>query len=186
MDDEKIIILFQSRDETSLTELSRKYGSLFKKVAMNILGDYTEAEECVNDTYMRVWETIPPAHPKSLCAFAAAITRNLALSRMRMSRAVKRGGGVVEMSFEELDDYVSGNISVENETERKELVKEINAFLYRLPERQRQIFIRRYWGCTSISDLAKRFGISENSVTVILSRVRQKLKAYLTKRGFEV
>lgn len=186
MEDEKIIVLFQSRDEMSVTELSRKYGSLFKKIAQNILGDFTAAEECVNDTYMRVWETIPPARPKSLCAFSAAITRNLALSRLRMSRTMKRGGGVEEMSFEELDDFVSGSSSIENETERRELIGEINAFLYNLPEKQRQIFIRRYWGCVSVSELSKRFGISENNVTVTLMRVRKKLKTYLTKRGFEV
>lgn len=186
MEDEKIIGLFKSRDETSVTELSRKYGSLFKRVAQNILGDFTEAEECVNDTYMRVWEAIPPAEPKSLCAFSAAITRNLALMRLRMSGAKKRGGGAEKMSFEELDDFVSGNSSVEGEAERRELIGEINAFLYKLPENQRQLFIRRYWGCVSIADLARRFGMTESNVTVTLTRVRKKLKAHLVKRGFEV
>ncbi len=90
------------------------------------------------------------------------------------------------MSFEELDDFVSGNSSVEGEAERRELIGEINAFLYKLPENQRQLFIRRYWGCVSIADLARRFGMTESNVTVTLTRVRKKLKAHLVKRGFEV
>lgn len=186
MEDDKIILLFQSRDETSISELSRKYGSICRRTAQNILGDFTEVEECLNDTYLRVWESIPPAVPRSLAAFAAAITRNFALMRLRARRAEKRGGGEETLSFDELKDFVSGERSVENEAERKELINAVNEFLRKLPEQQRQAFVRRYWGCLSISEVAQCLGMTESNVTVTLTRVRKKLKDYLTRRGYEL
>lgn len=105
---------------------------------------------------------------------------------LRQKRAGKRGGAENELSFDELDEYVSGGRSIESEAERKELVGAINEFLYKLPELKRQLFIRRYWGCCGISELAERFGMSESNVTVTLTRVRKKLKDYLQKRGFGI
>lgn len=186
MEDDKIILLFQSRDETSISELSRKYGSICRRTAQSILGDFTEVEECLNDTYLRVWESIPPAMPRSLAAFAAAITRNFALMRLRASRAEKRGGGETALSFDELEDFVSGERSVEGEAERKELIGAVNEFLRKLPEQQRQVFVRRYWGCLSISDVARCLGMTESNVTVTLTRIRKKLRDYLTRRGYEL
>ena len=186
MEDEKIIELFECRNESSITALSEKYGRLCGAVAQKILGDFTETEQCLNDTYFRVWNSIPPAKPTSLSAFAAAITRNIALMRLRQRRAEKRGGSENALSFDELDEYVSGGHSIESEAERKELVGTINEFLYKQPELKRQLFIRRYWGCCGISELAERFGMSESNVTVTLTRVRKKLKEYLQRRGFEI
>lgn len=186
MEDEKIIELLESRSESAVTELSRKYGRLCGAVAQKILGDFTETEQCLNDTYFQVWNSIPPATPSSLSAFTAAITRNIALMMLRQKRAGKRGGAENELSFDELDEYVSGGRSIESEAERKELVGAINEFLYKLPELKRQLFIRRYWGCCGISELAERFGMSESNVTVTLTRVRKKLKDYLQKRGFGI
>lgn len=186
MEDDKIIRLFQSRDEMSISELSRKYGSICRRTAQGILGDFTETEECLNDTYMRVWESIPPAVPRSLAAFAAAITRNLALMRLRARHAEKRGGGETALSFDELEDFVSGENSIENEAERKELIDAVNEFLRKLPKQQRQAFVRRYWGCLSVSEVAQCLGMTESNVTVTLTRVRKKLKEYLTKRGYEL
>ncbi len=186
MEDDKIILLFQSRDETSISELSKKYGSICRRTAMGILGDFTEAEECLNDTYMRVWESIPPAVPRSLAAFASAITRNFALMRLRARHAEKRGGGETALSFDELEDFVSGGNSIENEAERKELIDAVNEFLRKLPKQQRQAFVRRYWGCLSVSEVAQCLGMTESNVTVTLTRVRKKLKEYLTKRGYEL
>ena len=186
MEDDKIILLFQNRDEDSITELSRKYGSICRRTVQSILGDFTEVEECLNDTYLKVWESIPPAVPRSLAAFAAAIARNFALMRVRASRAEKRGGGEPALSFDELEDFVSGEHSVENEAERKELICAVNDFLRRLPEQQKQAFVRRYWGCLSVSDVARCLGMTESNVTVTLTRVRKKLKEYLTKRGYEL
>lgn len=186
MEDDKIILLFQRRDETSISELSMKYGGICRRTAQNILGDFTEVEECLNDTYLKVWESIPPAVPSSLAAFAAAITRNIALMRLRAKHTEKRGGGETALSFDELEDFVSGGHRVEDEMERKELIGAVNDFLRRLPERQRQMFVRRYWGCLGISEIAQRLGMTESNVTVTLTRVRKKLKDYLTKRGYNL
>ena len=186
MDDSKIIELFQNRDEESINELSRKYGRICRAVAENILGDFTEADECLNDAYYRVWNSIPPEKPKSLSAYAAAITRNLALMRIRSRRAEKRGGGENALSFDELEDLVSGERSVEREHERRELIEEINAFLHKLPEKRRRLFICRYWWCYSVSEIAERFGMTESNVTVTLTRVRKKLKEYLINRGYGI
>lgn len=186
MDDNKIIALMENRSESSLAELSKKYGGICKKIAQNILGDFTETEECVNDTYMKVWDSIPPAKPSSLSAFTAAITRNLALMRLRRKKAEKRGGGAAMLNFDELEDLVSGNSSVESEIERQEIIAAINEFLYEQNEKHRQLFIRRYWGCYSIAQLAEHFHMTESNVTVTLTRIRKKLKDHLLQRGYEI
>lgn len=186
MDDSTIIALMEDRSERSLSELSKKYGGVCRKVAQNILGDFTETEECVNDTYLKVWESIPPARPSSLCAFAAAITRNLALMRVRRKNAEKRGGGSEPLNFDELEDLVSGKSSIESEAERRELITAINEFLYMQSDKHRQLFIRRYWGCCSVSQLADHFKMTESNVTVTLTRIRKKLKEHLNNRGYEI
>ncbi len=186
MEDDEIIELMENRNERSIAELSKKYGGICGKVARNILGDFTDVDQCLNDTYFKVWNSIPPAKPASLPAFAATIARNIAISVLRERRAAKRGGEVETLSFDELDDLVSGVSSVESEAERSELIDAINKFLYKLPEVKRQLFMRRYWGCCSIEELARGFGMTESNVTVTLTRVRKKLKDYLCKRGFEI
>lgn len=186
MEDREIIRLFFKRNEAALNEVSRKYGSHCRAIARNILKNYEEAEECVNDTYMRVWESIPPNDPPVLGAFLSKITKNLALSRVAFFNAEKRGGGNEALSFDELDEFVSGEYSVEAESDRKELIAVINRFLKKLPAKQRQIFIGRYWGYYKLSELAKRFGMSESGVSVSLERTRRKLKKHLEKGGFIV
>lgn len=186
MDDNKIIELMEKRDETSIAELSKKYSGLCGKVAQNILGDFTETEECLNDTYLKVWNSIPPAKPSSLSAFTAAITRNLALMRLRAKRAEKRGGKQDALNFDDLDNLVSGKNSVEGEFDRRELVEAINDFLRKQPEKRRRLFVMRYWGCCGISELAEQFGMTRNNVAVTLARLREKLKEHLRNRGFEI
>lgn len=186
MEDSEIIELMENRDESSIAELSKKYGGICGKIARNILGDFTEVEQCLNDTYFKVWNSIPPAKPTSLAAFAVTIARNIAFSRLREKRAAKRGGGIEALSFEELDDMVSGESSVENEAERGELIEAINKFLRKLPPTKGQLFIKRYWGCCTIEELARDFNMTESNVTVTLTRIRKKLKDYLCKRGYDI
>ncbi len=186
MEDDKIIELMENRDERSIAELSKKYGGICGKVAQNILGDFTEAEQCLIDTYLKVWNSIPPAKPASLPAFVVTIARNLAISQLREKRSAKRGGGAKTLSFDELDDFVSGASSIESKAERNELINAINKFLEKLPRKKQQLFIKRYWGCCSIDELAREFGMTESNVTVTLTRVRKKLKDHLCKRGFEI
>lgn len=186
MEDREIIKLFFDRDETALREISRKYGTYCRSVARNILNNTEDVEECVNDTYMRAWESIPPQRPSVLCAYLGRITRNLALNRIRFFKYEKRGGSETDLSFDELDEFVSGEYSVELEAERKEFVEAINRFLDKLPAKPRQLFVERYWGCCKLSELAARYGMSQNGVSENLLRTRQKLKKYLSKRGFEI
>lgn len=186
MEDREIIRLFFKRNETALDEVSRKYGPHCRAIAKNILKNYEDVEECVNDTYMRAWESIPPNDPPVLGAFLAKITKNLALSRISFYNADKRGGGNETLSFDELDEFVSGEYSVECETERKELIAAINGFLKKLPAKQRKIFVGRYWGYYKLSELAKRFGMSESGISLSIERTRRKLKKHLEKGGFDV
>ena len=186
MDDSEIVQMFFERSENALHEVSRKYGAYCMTIARNILGNHEDAEECVNDTYMRAWNSIPPNNPPFLGAYLGRITKNLALNSARAKRSGKRGGSEETVSFDELDEFLSGSYSVENESERQEILNAINAFLENLPAKNRQIFVARYWQYYKLSELCVRFGMSESSVAVNLSRTRKKLKGYLMKRGFEV
>lgn len=186
LEDDKIVELMENRNETSIAELSKKYGGLCRKVVQNILGDFTDVEQCLNDTYFKVWNSIPPAKPVSLSAFTATIARNIAITLLRERRTIKRGGEVEILSFDELDDFVSETSSIESKAECNELIGAINKFLYKQSELKRQLFIRRYWGCCSIDELADSFGMTKSNVTVTLTRLRKKLKDYLCKRGFEI
>lgn len=186
MDDREIVRLFLRRDERALNELQGKYGKFCKSIAENILKSRTDAEECVNDTYYKVWNTIPPHEPKSLSAFLAKITKNTALDIYAEYHAEKRGGGECPVSLDELSDMVSGGYSAESGAESRELLSEINSFLSTLPGEKRRLFVNRYWYFYSVPDLAEMYGMREHTVVVVLSRTRKALKEYLRKRGFEI
>lgn len=183
MEDKEIIELFLGRSEKAISEASAKYKSYCMKIACNILGSPLDAEECINDALLKVWEIIPPNKPEMLSTFLGKITRNLAINVRRRQLTEKRGGGQTEAVFEELSELISDR-NIEQEQERKELVGEINAFLRGVPERKRNIFICRYWYCDSVSDIASQFGISENNVSVTLNRIRIKLRKHLEKAGY--
>lgn len=185
MDDMEITELFLQRKESAIKELSQKYGSYCKTVASNILKNQRDTEECLNDAYLAVWNSIPPQKPDSLGAYTAKIVRNKALDSYNRYSAQKRGGGKEALPIDELGDMVSGS-STEHELSRKELVKAINGFLNSLDKRARFVFVGRYWSCHSLSELAARFQTTEHNIMVILSRTRQKLKKYLHERGFEI
>lgn len=184
MDDSEIVKLFSERNETAIAAAMEKYNSYCMKIAVNILVSREEAEECVNDAFLKAWDMIPPHKPQMLSTFLGKITRNLAINRFRQGLAVKRGSGEETMAFEEISELLSDGSSVESEAERRELVREINAFLKLLPERKRNIFVCRYWYCDSISEISLEFSLSESNVSVILNRTRQKLREYLRKRGY--
>ena len=186
MEDCEIIELFFDRSEAALREVSRKYGLYCKTIARNILNNSEEADECVNETYIRAWESIPPKRPPVLRAFLGRITKNLALNRVRSLKAENRGGGETDLSFDELDDFVSGEYSVEIEAERKEIVAALNRFLDKLPSRQRQLFVGIYWGCFNIAQLAEQHGMSPSGVSENIAKTRKQLKKYLSKRGFDI
>ena len=186
MEDDRIIALYNERNELAIVETSQKYGQYCGSIAVNILCDSQAAEECVNDTWLSAWNAIPPAYPKRLRVFLGRITRNLAFDRYRKSRADKRGGGQTDLILTELEECVSSNGSVDSEIDRKELGKAISDFLRKQPEMRRNAFIRRYWYCDSVGEIARRCGIKQGNAAVMLGRMREALKIYLTERGFEI
>ncbi|MCM1165288.1 MAG: sigma-70 family RNA polymerase sigma factor [Ruminococcus sp.] len=184
MEDEMIVRLFHERNEKALSELSRKYGGYFLRVAERILYDREDAKDCVNDAYLKTWESIPPARPNVLKAFVGKIVKCAAVSMLRAGTAQKRGGGMFDLVIDELGDCVSGSATVESEFESKQIVAEINKFLRGCTEFNRRAFILRYWHCESVSDIAAKLGASENKISVALYRTRQKLKEHLEKEGY--
>lgn len=184
MDDKAIVLLFYDRNEAALTELSKKYGRYFVNVAQRILCNYEDANSCVNEAYLKTWNTIPPAKPSVLKAFVGKIVKCVAVSMMRANYAGKRGGGEIPAVLDELSECVSDSGSVEDETEKRLLIDEINKFLWSCSDYNRRAFVLRYWHCESISEIAKSLGGSENKVTAALFRTREKLKQHLTKGGY--
>ena len=184
MDDEGIIALYWARSEAAIAETDNRYGAYCHRISFDILHSREDAEECVSDTYLQAWNAMPPHRPAVLPAFLGRITRNLALNRLRSATAQKRGGGEAETVFEELQHIVSGRDTPEVGLDRQELVAAINDFLAALPETKRRIFVCRYWYFESVSDIAARFAISENRVSVTLHRLRTQLRRCLSERGF--
>ena len=184
MEDREIVQLYWDRDERAIEESERKYGSLCRGVALRVLENIEDSEECVSDTWLRSWNVIPPQRPALLGAFLARITRNLALDRWRAARAEKRGGGETALALEELEDCVSG-VSTEDEAARRELVRALNAFLRSLPEGDRSLFLRRYWSVETLESLAKQEGQSVSALHRRLRRLRAQLAEHLRKEGIE-
>ena len=186
MEDAKIIQLYWDRNEQAIHATADKYGSYCASIAKNILDSREDAEECVNDTYLNAWNAMPPHRPGILSSFLGKITRNLSLNRYKRNTTGKRGGGQAAVVLDEIAELVSDGDSVEREIDRRELAKAIDAFLDGLSARKRNIFVRRYWYFDSISDIASRFGMTENNVSVTLNRLRLKLHNDLLERGFEL
>lgn len=186
MKDKDIVQLYLNRDEEALSATAKKYGNYCTSIAKNILGSNEDAEECVNDTYLNTWNSIPPNQPTILSAFLGKITRNLAFNKYKYNHMKKRGKGEVSIVLDELSECVSGSDSVEQEINRQELVKTIDAFLETLSTEKRDIFVCRYWYSDSIAVIAKRFNMTEGNVSTTLNRLRKKLKKYLSERGFEL
>ncbi len=182
MNDEKIIALFFERDDEAIRETQAKYGRLCYSVAMNILGIHEDAEECVNDAYLGVWNSIPPKRPSSFSAFLLKTTRNLSLKRLRFRTAEKRGGGQATLSLDELAECIPDGFDIDKELESRELTELINRFLRALPETERRIFICRYWYCDSVADISKSFGFGESKVKMTLMRTRNKLRDFLLEK----
>lgn len=186
MTDSEIIELYLQRDERAIAATQERFGKYCEKIARNILGSDADAQECVNDVYLKAWESIPPERPNILAAYLAAITRNVALSRYRKETAGKRGGGEVALILGELSELVSDGSSVEKTAEKHELIASINRFLDELPKTSRRAFVLRFVCCESVRDIARRLGKSENSVSVSLNRTKKQLKKHLDKEGFDL
>lgn len=184
MDDMKIIELFFERSEQAIRETDRKYGKLCRSIAYNILNNHEDSEECVNDTYLGVWNTVPPARPDNLMYFVCKIARNLALKRLAFMKRAKRSAEVL-LVLDELadilpDERYAPGVSDENAGEL------ISKFLSSQKEEVRNVFIRKYYFFDSVKDIAKRCSFSESKVKNMLFYTRNKLKDYLIKEGIEI
>ena len=186
MEDREIVNLYWERNTSAIKETDTKYGGYCKAIAKNILGNHEDAEECVNDTYLNTWNSIPPNRPNILSTYLGKITRNLSFDRFRRRHAEKRGGGEIELILDELGECVSDTDSVEQEVEKKELVRAINRYLDTLSQEKCSIFLCRYWYAIPVSEIAARFGMSEGNVSVTLNRIRHQLKNYLEERGYDL
>lgn len=184
MEDNSIVELFWQRDEGAISETALKYGKYLNSISYQILMNAEDAEECVNDTYNDAWQSMPPHRPVVLSTFLGKITRRISIDKWRMLNAKKRGGGEIILVLDELEGCVSGFDNVEEEIERREMVKVFNSFLDTLQTAERRIFLCRYWYMDSIQDIAKRFGFSQSKVTSMLHRTREKLRVMLEKEGY--
>ena len=182
MEDQAIIALLLERSERGMVELISKYGRAVSRIAGNILADPLDAEECANDTYLGVWNSIPPNIPRSLGAYCCGIARNKALSRYQANTAQKRGSHF-DTALEELEDTIPALTNVESELEAKELGRCISGFLAGLDYDDRYVFIRRYYFGDAVTDLAAQLGKTPHRISVRLFRIRENLKKYLRKEG---
>ena len=180
--DEEIIELFFTRSEDAIKELKGKYGKICLQTSYNILDNYFDAEECVNDSYLGVWNAIPPTRPDPLLTYVLKIVRNVSLTRYQKNHAQKRNSSY-DVAVEELEEFLVSPDSVEGKMELKELTGAIESFLDSLNELNRVIFVRRYWYYDNYMQIAKKVGLSEKNVSVRLTRLRKQLKDYLEERG---
>ncbi len=185
MEDSKIIALFFDRQERAIAEVSAKYGDTCSRIATNILKNEQDAEECVNDTYLALWNKIPPEEPDPLRTYVFRIVRNLAIAKYRANTSLKRNSHY-DVALDELEDCLAAPHTPEQECESRELAKALDQFLDTLSRENRVMFVRRYWFSESVTDIAKRFHMSDHAVCVRLSRIREKLKKYLKKEGYEL
>lgn len=183
MQDAQIIDLYWSRDEQAIAESQRSYGAYCHSIAFHILYDQGDADECVNDTWLRAWNAMPPKRPGKLALFFGAITRNLSLDRWKGKHAMKRGNGQMQLALDELAECVPDRHSTEDAVETAELERLINEFLHTLSERDCSIFLRRYWYVEEYGDIAWRYGLNLNTVKTSLFRTRAKLRDFLKKEG---
>lgn len=186
MDDRQIIELYFARDERAIAQSAQKYGSYCFTVANNILQSERDAEECVNDTWVKAWNAIPPQRPEHLRLFLAKIVRNLAFNRLKEQNRQKRGGGAVVLALEEIDAFLPASDRVETQAEEAELMRAVNTFLRSLSGRDCNIFINRYFHVESTKAIAKAYGLTEGAVQKILLRTRNKLKRYLESEGYTI
>lgn len=180
MDDNNIIELYWQRDQSAVKESQKKYGAYCNTIAVNILNSAEDSEECVNDTWLRAWNAIPPEKPERLRVFLGRITRNLAIDKYRKRRAEKNGGGQIAVCLDELGECIGEDSPIEDRVALREL---INSFLIALTDKNRDVFLLRYWYMMPIQKIAERHGISEGAVKMILQRVRNKLKEHLEREG---
>lgn len=180
----RIIELYFERDERAIEETEIEYGKLIRQLSRSLLNSDRDVEECINDTYLQVWNTIPPNRPDSLKAYICKIARNLSLNRLKYLHAEKRYSGQIDTILDELNEIIPSNENVEEAVERSALSEHINEFLRAQSETNRIIFIKRYWLFMPANEIAKDMHISLTKVTSSLHRTRQRLKNHLEEKEY--
>lgn len=183
-EDAQIIGLYWNRDSKAISASMERYGAYCFSIANGILNNVQDAEECVNDTWLRAWNAIPPTRPTVLKVFFAKITRHLSFDRYKARKALKRGGGNIQLVLDELAECIADESDVEDQFSIKELGQVINQFVASLSEREQNLFVRRYFFSEPIKMIADRYDMNENSVNVALSRIRKRLRSHLSKEGY--
>lgn len=183
MTDKRILLMLQNRDEQALRAITAEYGALCRSAALDILRNEQDAEECLNDALLTVWNAVPPAQPDNFRAYLLKILRNHALDRYKAGHRTKRGSGAYPAALDELAEILPGAQNTEETVERREMLSAVTGFLRTLPAKQRDLFVRRYWSFSSFTDLAADFHMSENNVKVTLTRLRRRLLEHLKKEG---
>lgn len=183
MEDEEIVNLYWERQENAIYETDKKYGKYCTSISFNILRNNEEAKECVNDTYLKTWNSIPPQRPNILKIYLGKIARNLSINQYERKNAKKRDY-TLEVALEELNECISSNNNVENELDYNELVNALNNFLSKLSQDKRKIFLERYWYLYSIKEISSKNKLSESNIKTILLRSRKQLKNYLKEGGW--
>ena len=186
MEDQEIVNLYWLRDEAALKETDNKYHGILFSLSRSIVMDDRLSEECLNDTYLRAWNSIPPHRPKFLGAFLSRIIRHISIDVYRSLHRGKRGGKMADLVFEELEECLSSPESVQDSLDAKLLGEEISRFLRKYSERDRALFLRRYFWQDSLKEAASSCGVSEANAKVILFRMRAALKKHLEERGYEI
>ena len=182
MDDKYIVQLLWERSQDAIPALTQRFGGRLQRTAMNILGNREDAEEAVNDTYLALWDAIPPERPDPLEGYVYRTGRNVALKKLRFQSAQKRSNGY-DLSMDELSQILPGE-SMDDLLDARALGQALNRFLGTLSKSDRILFLRRYWFGDRVKDLARQRFTTENALSVRLSRLRQKCKDYLIKEGF--
>lgn len=185
MEDKAIIALFWARSQQAIAETAAKYGKRLHQLSMNILHNYEDAQECVNDTYHAAWNTLPPQKPDFLFAYLARLARNASFDRYDYNHAKKRTATIVSLS-KELECCIPASNEPERKSESAKIGAALNSFLQAQPKDMRRVFIQRYWYAQSIRAIAADCGISEGKVKSMLFRMRGKLKIYLEQEGITI
>ena len=186
MDDNTLISLFFNRDQTAIETAAKQYGGYCRTIADNILHSSQDTEECLNDVWLSVWNSIPPDHPDSFGSYVGRITRNRALDLLRQRQARKRGGGQTDTAIEELQQIIPSGDLPEQHLQGRELAELLNSFLRSLSLRQRRVFLLRYWYFCSEAEIARRLGMTRGGVSASLARTRKKLRTVLKEAEYDV
>jgi RNA polymerase sigma-70 factor (ECF subfamily) len=184
MDDPAIVELYWQRSDRAIPETAAKYGAYCRSIACNILQNPEDAEECLNDTWLRAWNAMPTERPRILSAFLGCLTRNAAIGRYREKHRRKRGGGETALALDELSECLSDGTDLEDEIQKKELARLIGTFAAELKETERLVFTARYYYLTPVKQIAACLGLSESKVKSMLFRLRGRLRGQLEKEGW--